>query len=78
MNLLNSQSLFDSEKQQAKYGYIDELKLQMADSAVQEYVDDFHQNVEDEILMIGSISLEDVQVSPKTVLPRGPVRIISY
>ena len=62
MNLLNSQSLFDSEKQQAKYGYIDELKLQMADSAVQEYVDDFHQNVEDEILMIGSISLEDVQV----------------
>ena len=62
VNLLNSQNLFDSEKQKGKYEYIDELKLQMADSAVEKYVEDFHQNVEDEILMIGSISLEDVQV----------------
>jgi hypothetical protein len=59
---LNSQNIFDSEKQQAKYQYIDELKLQMADSTVEKYVDDFHQNVQDEILMIGSITLEDVQV----------------
>jgi hypothetical protein len=62
VNLLNSQNIFDSEKQKAKYEYIDELKLQMADAPVEKYVDDFHQNVEDEILMIGSISLEDVQV----------------
>jgi secreted Zn-dependent insulinase-like peptidase len=34
----------------------------MADSTVEKYVDDFHQNVEDEVLMIGSITLEDVQV----------------
>ncbi|CAB3994118.1 partial [Paramuricea clavata] len=61
VNLLNSQNIFDSEKQKAKYEYIDELKLQMADAPVEKYVDDFHQNVEDEILMIGSISLEDVQ-----------------
>jgi hypothetical protein len=62
VTLLNSQNLFDSEKQKAKYQYIDELKLQMADSTVEKYVDDFHQNVEDEVLMIGSITLEDVQV----------------
>ena len=62
MNLLNSRNLFDSEKQKAKYQYIDELKLQMADSNVEKYVEDFHQDVEDEILMIGSITLEDVQV----------------
>jgi hypothetical protein len=62
VTLLNSQNIFDSEKQKAKYQYIDELKLQMADSTVEKYVDDFHQNVQDEILMIGSITLEDVQV----------------
>ena len=62
VTLLNSQNIFDSEKQKAKYQYIDELKLQMADSTVEKYVDDFHQNVEDEIVMIGSITLEDVQV----------------
>ena len=66
-DLLNSRSLahpslFDSDKQQAKYKYIDELKLQIADSAVDRYVQDFNQNVEDEILMIGSVSLEEVQV----------------
>ncbi|XP_028404973.1 uncharacterized protein LOC114527499 isoform X2 [Dendronephthya gigantea] len=61
VNLLNSRNLFDSEKQKAKYQYIDELKLQMADSTVEKYVEDFHQDVEDEILMIGSITLEDVQ-----------------
>lgn len=60
-NLLNS-SIFESDKQHAKYKYIDELKLQMADSTVEKYVEDFHQDVEDEILMIGSISLEEVQV----------------
>ena len=68
VNLLNSQNIFDSEKQKAKYQYIDELKLQMADSTVEKYVDDFHQNVEDEILMIGSITLEDVQVNCMAII----------
>lgn len=71
VNLLNSQNLFESEKQKAKYEYIDELKLQMADSTVEKYVDDFHQNVEDEILMIGSITLEDVQVEKFNFINSG-------
>lgn len=62
VNLVNSQNLFESEKQKAKYQYIDELKLQIADSSLEKYVDDFNDTVEDEILMIGSITLEDVQV----------------
>ena len=63
---LSHLTLFESDKQQAQYKYINELKTQMADSKVDEYIEDFHQNVEDEILMIGSISLEDVQVGKIT------------
>lgn len=58
-----SRNIFDSEKQKAKYEYIDELKSQMVDSSVEKYVESFHRSIEDEILMIGSISLEHVQVS---------------
>ena len=70
-SLFMSRSIFDSEQQKANYEYIDELKSQMVDSSVEKYVESFHRSIEDEILMIGSISLEHVQVSQSVACPKA-------
>jgi hypothetical protein len=50
----------DKAQQQNK---IDELKLGLAEERIDTYLDDFERRMEEEILMIGQISLEEVQVS---------------
>ena len=55
-------SLFGTAQQQEMHRYVEELKLGLAEEEISEYLDEFEKQVEEEVLMIGSISLEEVQV----------------
>ena len=50
------------EEKHAKQRRIDELKQGLANEPIDDYDDEFEKRMEDEILMIGNISLEMVQV----------------
>ncbi|KAK3743337.1 hypothetical protein QZH41_013912, partial [Actinostola sp. cb2023] len=49
------------EDKVSQQGKIDELKLGLAEEKINSYLDDFENRMEEEILMIGQISLEEVQ-----------------
>jgi len=51
------------EDKVSQQGKIDELKLGLAEEKINSYLDDFENRMEEEILMIGQISLEEVQVN---------------
>jgi hypothetical protein len=54
--------LFSRPEHQLHREKIDDLKMQMSDPhLVGEYLDEFEQDVKDDVLMIGNISLEDIQ-----------------
>ena len=54
--------LFEPEEQREKQRQVQELKVGLADEPIGAYVDEFEKRMEDEVLMIGNISLEEVQV----------------
>lgn len=55
-------SLFAQPEHAPRYKKISELKLRLEEEDIAPYVDDFEEGVKDDVLMIGSITLEDVQV----------------
>ena len=55
-------SLFTRPENVTSYQNISELKMELEGSDVDDYVGRFDQGVQDDVLMIGSISLEEVQV----------------
>ena len=54
--------LLEPDEQKEKQRQVQELKVGLAEEPIGAYVDDFEKRMEDEILMIGNISLEEVQV----------------
>lgn len=56
-------SIMDSDQQKIHQKQVLELKQGLAEEEIKVYLDEFEKQVEQEILMIGNISLEDVQVS---------------
>ena len=55
-------SLFTRPEHVPNYRKISQLKLQMEEEEIEGYVEDFEKTIHDDVLMIGSISLDEVQV----------------
>ena len=55
-------SLFENEYQNHMHKGVDEMKLALAEEEIGEYLEEFEKQVEEEVLMIGSIGLGEVQV----------------
>ena len=55
-------SLFTQPENVTSYKKISELKMQMEDADIGDYVGEFEEGIRDDVLMIGSIGLEEVQV----------------
>ena len=55
-------SLFTQPEHVPRYKKISELKLRLEEEDIAPYVDDFEEGIKDDVLMIGAITLEDVQV----------------
>ena len=55
-------SLYDNLQQKEMHKYVDELRQGMADEEIASYLAEFERKIEEEIIEIGDISLEDVQV----------------
>ena len=55
-------SLFTRQETADTYHKITELKMELEEEPIGDYVEDFEEGVRDDVLMIGSISLEEVQV----------------
>ena len=54
--------LVPPEEKQIKQKRIEDLKLGMAEEPIEPYDEDFNKKMEPEVLMIGHITLEEVQV----------------
>ena len=54
--------LFSRQEHEEKYGKIAQLKTQLHDEEVEPYLEQFHDTVTDDVLQIGSISIQEVQV----------------
>ena len=54
--------LFSRQEHEEKYGKIAHLKTQLHDEEVEPYLEQFHDTVTDDVLQIGSISIQEVQV----------------
>ncbi len=55
-------SLFTRPEHVPNFKKISELKLELEEDDIGPYVEEFDEGVKDDVLMIGSISLEEVQV----------------
>ena len=55
-------SLFSRPGHISKYKKISDLRLEVEDEEIEDYIREFEQGIKDDVLMIGSIGLEDVQV----------------
>ena len=55
-------NMFENEEQKIFHKHVQDLKQGLAEEEIKVYLDEFEERVEQEILMIGNISLEDVQV----------------
>ena len=55
--------LYENLQQKEMHKYVDELRQSVADEEIAAYLIEFEKKVEEEIIEIGDISLEDVQVS---------------
>ncbi|XP_045180354.2 uncharacterized protein LOC123539694 isoform X3 [Mercenaria mercenaria] len=58
-------SLFSRPEHVDKYQKITKLKLEMEESEMSPYLDHFEAGVRDDVLMIGNVSLEDVQTEER-------------
>ena len=54
--------LFENENQHHMHRDIDRTKLSLAEEEIEDYLDEFERQVEEEVLMIGNIGLNEVQV----------------
>ena len=59
-------SLFSRPENIDNYKTITDLRLQIEEADIEDYIRGFERGVKDDVLMIGSIGLEDVQVSQVT------------
>lgn len=57
--------LFSRQEHEEKYDKIAQLKTELHDEEVEPFLEQFYDAVTDDVLQIGSISLEEVQVSFK-------------
>ena len=71
-HLVAPPSLFTRPEHVASYEQITELKLQMEEAQIDDYLSQFEAGVRDDVLMIGSIRLEDIQVSTATLTLYSP------
>ena len=55
--------LYDNLQQKEMHKYVEDLRQTVADEEIAAYLVEFERKVEDEIIEIGDISLEDVQVT---------------
>ena len=55
--------LYENLQQREMHKYVEELRQSVADEEIAAYLEEFERKVEEEIIEIGEISLEDVQVS---------------
>ena len=55
--------LYDNVQQKEMHKYVDELKQSVADEEIAAYLQEFERKIEEEIIEVGDISVEDVQVS---------------
>ena len=55
--------LYDNAQQKEMHKYVDELKQSVADEEIAAYLEEFEKKIEEEIIEVGDISVEDVQVS---------------
>lgn len=55
-------SLFRRPEHVNKYKHITDLRLELEDDRIDNYVGQFEDRIRDDVLMIGSIDLEEVQV----------------
>ena len=58
-------SLFMRPEHVSKYKQITDLRMQLEEEDIGDYVGEFEDGVRDDVLMIGSIALDEVQVSPQ-------------
>ena len=56
-------SLFTRPEHVSKYKQITDLRVQLEEEHIGDYVGEFEEGVRDDVLMIGSIALDEVQVS---------------
>ena len=54
--------LFRRPEQEPNYKNISSLKLELEEEPIDPYIERFEDDVRDDVLMIGNISLEEVQV----------------
>lgn len=54
--------LFSRQEHEEKYGKIAQLKTELHDDEVEPYLEQFYDAVTDDVLQIGSISINEVQV----------------
>ena len=55
-------SLFARPEHVPNYQKISELRIQLEEDEIKPYIVDFDSNVQDDVLMVGNISLEEIQV----------------
>lgn len=55
--------LFSRQEHEEKYGKIAQLKTELHNEEMEPYLEQFYDTITDDVLQIGSISLEEVQVS---------------
>ena len=56
-------SLYDNDQHRNTQRNVEDTKLAMAEEEIGWYLEEFEKRVEEEVLMIGNISLSEVQVS---------------
>ena len=66
---LEAPSLFQIPTHIQNYKKIADLRMQIEDEELDPYVDEFHTGTQDDILMIGNISLEEIQVKSVIFFP---------
>ena len=54
--------LYDNLQQREMHKYVEELRQSVADEEIAAYLSEFEKKIEEEIIEVGDISLEDVQV----------------
>ena len=55
-------TLFARPELQDNYKKISELKTKIVEEEFEPYVDNFERDIQDDVLMIGKVSLEEIQV----------------
>ena len=60
---MDAPELFSCQEHGERYGKIAQLKTELHNEPVEPFLEQFHDTVTDDVLQIGSISINEVQVS---------------